>query len=353
MTVLYTIVAILILSILVLAHEAGHFWAARLTHMPVKGFNIGFGPALWSHKGKDGVLYAVRIIPFGGYCAFADSDEEDAIANYYRVPVWKRMVMTLSGPLMNFLLAFVVAVVGAMAVGVITDSKVIPVVGKVEAGSPAAASGLQVGDKFITINSVAVNGDTDTLKNEIQTAKDTPMVVVVERGGKQTQLILTPKFNAEQKTYLIGISMKMVLIYQKLGFGQAITNSFSTMVDTVKQLLQFLFGLFTQGKGANDVGSPIAIVSTTVDTVKDYGPEFFFYIAVFISVNLGLFNLLPIPGLDGSKVVFLTIEAIRRKPVPPEKEGIITAVGFGLFILLFIFLAGRDIARLFGWVPGP
>jgi len=353
MTVLYYIVAILILSLLVLAHEAGHFWAAKLTGMPVKGFNIGFGPAIWKHKGKDGVAYAVRIIPFGGYCAFADTDEEDAVANYYRVPVWKRMTMTLSGPLMNFLLAFVVAIIFAMVVGLPADSKVTPVVGKVDAGSPAAASGLQVGDEFLTLSGVDINGDPDKVRSEIQAAKGTPIVAIVKRDGKQAQLILTAKFDASQNAYLIGISLKQVIIYQKFGLGGAIVNGFSMMVETVKQLLQFLFGLFTQGKGANDLGSPIGIVTTTVDTVKDYGPEFFFYIGIFISVNLGLFNLLPIPALDGSKVVFLTIEAIRRKPVPPEKEGIITAIGFGFFILLFIFLAGRDIGRLFGlWAPG-
>jgi regulator of sigma E protease len=122
------------------------------------------------------------------------------------------------------------------------------------------------------------------------------------------------------------------------------------MVDAVKGLFKFLFGLFTQGTGAGDLGSPIGIVTQTVDAVQEYDARIFIDIALFLSVNLGLFNLLPIPGLDGAKVVFLAIEGIRRKPVPQKAEGLITAVGFGFFILLFIVLAGRDIFRIFGLV---
>ena len=121
-------------------------------------------------------------------------------------------------------------------------------------------------------------------------------------------------------------------------------------VRMVGELLNFLGGLVTQGKGGEQMGSPIGIVDSMVTTAMQEGWQSLVLIAGFLSVNLGLFNLLPLPALDGSKVIFLIIEWVRGKPIAPEKEGIVTAIGFGLFILLFIFLAGRDIARLFGWM---
>lgn len=347
MTVVYVIVSILVLSILVLAHEAGHFWAARLTHMPVKGFNIGFGPKLWSHTGKDGVLYAVRAIPFGGYCAFADTDDEDAVANYYRVPVWKRMVMTLSGPLMNFVLAFVLMVIFCVAGGY---PKVVPIVGAITPGSPAEKAGLQLEDKIISVDNTAIGDDVSLISQTIVNANGQPVTVAVERNGQLVMLTMTPEYSDQEKRYLIGITPKTVP--DPMPVGRAIGTSFDTCVTVVQELLQFLGGLF-HGQGANDIASPIGVVDVMTQAAQQNGMQVFVTIAVFISVNLGLFNLLPIPALDGFKVVTLAIEGIRRKPANPTIEGIITAIGFGALIVLFIFLAGRDIGHLFGWVQGP
>ena len=115
------------------------------------------------------------------------------------------------------------------------------------------------------------------------------------------------------------------------------------------EILRFLFGLFTHGTGADQLGSPVGIVSEMTKVAQQYGIINYISIAVFLSVNLGIFNLLPFPALDGSKVIFLIVEGIRRKPVPPEKEGLVQTIGFVLFIGLSIFLVGRDVARLFGW----
>jgi regulator of sigma E protease len=346
MTALYIVVAILVLSFLVLVHEAGHFWAARLTGMPVKEFNIGFGKKLWSRK-RNGVVYSLRLILFGGYVSFADSDEEDSVANYYRQPVWKRITMTLAGPLMNFLLAFVVMVVFCLAGGVQTP---IPLIAEVTENSPAAQAGLQVGDKFISINNTAIGDDYQKLLSMIANSRGEDLNAVVQRNGELVSLRITPMLNEQEQRYVIGVTPGSKPY--PMPFGQSLSFSFDTMVDVVKALLQFLGGLF-KGQGTNDIASPIGIVDAMTQQAQQYGLQSFITIGIFISVNLGLFNLLPIPGLDGSKIIFLTIEGIRRKPVPPEKEGVITAIGFGFFILLFVFLAGRDVARLFGWVQGP
>jgi regulator of sigma E protease len=338
MTVLYVVVAILLLSFLVLTHEAGHYTAARLTGIPVKEFAIGFGKRLISKK-RNGIVYSLRLIPFGGFVSFADTDDEDTVANYYRQKVWKRMVMTLSGAFMNFLVAFVIMTIFCVAGGVQT---IVAAIGAVTPDSPAAKAGLQVDDRFISVDNVAINDNVELIGQTIVKADGKPVTVVVSRGGKQVPLTIVPLNNK------IGITLKEAPY--PMGLGQAMGYSVDTMVNVVKELGKFLFGLFTQGKGTGDIASPIGIVDVMTQAAQQNGMQIFVTIAVFLSVNLGFFNLLPIPGLDGSKVVFLAIEGIRRKPVPPEKEGIITAIGFGFFILLFIFLAGRDIFRLFGWV---
>lgn len=346
MTVLYAVIAIILIGFLVLVHEAGHYTAARLTGVPVIEFAIGFGKRIFSTK-KKGIVYSVRMIPFGGFVAFADSGDEHGIENYYKQAVWKRLVTTVSGPLMNFVLAFIIVIIYAMALGIFTT---LPIVDSISSSSPAAVAGIQSGDRILRVKGVDVNDDVDLLRKEINETQGKPFDVVVERGGKQVPLVMTAAYDSQQGTYIIGITMKQSELPVKYGFGKAVSFSVQAMISMVKQLLQFLFGLFTQGKGANDVASPIGIVSVMTQTAQQYGLKSFIDIAVFLSVNLGLFNLLPLPALDGSKVIFLLIEWVRGKPVPPEKEGIITAVGFGLFILLFIFLAGRDIARLFGWM---
>jgi regulator of sigma E protease len=346
MTVLYVIVAILILSFLVLVHEIGHYTAARLTGMPVHEFSIGFGTRLLSKKRK-GTVYSLRLIPFGGYVSFADSDDEGAIANYYRQPVWKRMTMTLCGPLMNFVVAFLAGIIAVMVLGVVMT---LPVVDTVAPGSAAEAAGLQSGDRFIIARGITIGDDVDLLREQIKSSQGNPFNVVVERDGKQLMLVMQAKYDSQQNAYIIGINMKMSDVPVKLGFGKAVVYSFNWMVTVVKDLLGFLGGLITQGKGADQVASPIGIVDMASQAAQQYGWIVFLNIGMFISVNLGLFNLLPLPALDGSKIVFLAIEGIRRKPIKPEREGLITAIGFGFFILLFIFLAGRDIARLFGWV---
>jgi regulator of sigma E protease len=344
MTLLYVVISIILIGFLVWVHEAGHYTAARLTGVPVVEFAIGFGKRIISKK-KNGIMYSLRLIPFGGFVAFADANDENGIGNYYKQPVWKRLITTVSGPLMNFIVAFVVLIVYSMAGGV---QQVVPMVGTVTAGSPAAEVGLQPGDKFITINGVQIGQDVDLMRKAINETAGKPFSVVIERNGKQSSLIITPKLDSTTKSYIIGITVGQIPMH--MGFGQALSFSVENMVNMVKELLQFLGTLVTQGKGANDVASPIGIVSVMTQQAQQYGLQSFISIAVFLSVNLGLFNLIPFPGLDGSKVIFLLIEAIRGKPVAPEKEGIITAIGFGLFILLFIFLAGRDIARLFGFI---
>jgi regulator of sigma E protease len=344
MTLLYIAIAILLIGLLVLVHEIGHYTAARLTGVPVHEFAIGFGKRIFTRKRK-GIIYSIRLIPFGGFVAFADAEDEGGIDSYYRQPVWKRLVVTVSGPFMNFVLAFLIIIVFAMAGGL---TQAVPYVGAVEPGKPAAEAGILPDDRILRINGVDIGDNVGLITQTINEAEGKPVDVLVERGGQRVSLVMVPEYREQEQRYLIGITPRLESYY--MGFGQSVAFSGAMMVDMVRQLLQFLFGLVTQGKGGDQVASPIGIVSVMTETARVHGIKSFIDIAVFLSVNLGLFNLLPLPALDGSKVIFLLVEAIRRKPIPPEKEGLVQTIGFGLFILLFIFLAGRDIARLIGWI---
>lgn len=344
MTVLYVVIAILLIGFLVLVHEVGHYTAARLTGVPVVEFAIGFGKRILTKK-KNGIIYSLRIVPFGGFVAFADASDENGIGNYYKQPVWKRMLVTVSGPLMNFVVAFLILLVYSLSAGVPQSA---PIVAQVTENSPAAAAGLMTDDRFVSINGVDIGDDVELMRKLINESQGKPFDAVIERSGAQKSVVIAPEYNEEQKRYMVGITTGSVTVHYT--FGQALSFSAQNMVLMVKELLSFLGGLVTRGEGAGDVASPIGIVSVMTETAQQYGLQSFISIAVFLSVNLGLFNLIPLPALDGSKVIFLLIEWVRRKPVPPEKEGIISAVGFGFFMLLFVFLAGRDIARLLGWI---
>lgn len=348
MTFLYIVIAILLIGVLVLVHEVGHYTAARLTGVPVIEFAIGFGKRIWSKKsGKTGIVYSLRLVPVGGFVAFADSNDENGIANYYKTAVWKRLVTTVSGPLMNFALAFLLAVFYLMAIGLPT---VLPNVGSVNEGSPAQAAGVQVGDRFLRIRGVDVQGDVEKIRVEINASKGSAFDAVIERDGREIPVVITPVLAGDGENYIIGITIGQQGEPTRYGFFESIKMSFQIMVNAVTMLLQFLVGLVTRGEGGENFASPIGIVDVMVNTAQQNGWQSFVDMAIMLSVNLGLFNLLPLPALDGSKVIFLLIEWVRGKPIPPEKESIVTLIGFGLFILLFIFLAGRDIAKLFGWL---
>ncbi len=348
MTVLYIIIAVLLIGLLVLVHEIGHFAAARLTGVPVVEFAIGFGKRILSKKSKKtGIIYSLRMIPFGGFVAFADADDESGVAGYYNTAVWKRLVVTVSGPLMNFVLAFVLAVFYLMAIGLPT---MLPNVGSVSDNSPAQAAGVQVGDRILRVRGVDVNDDLNKIRAEINASKGEPFDAVLERGGKEITVVITPVLAADQKTYMIGISIGQQGPPVRYGFVESLKMSFQIMVNAVKVLLQFLVGLVTRGEGGENFASPVGIVQVMTQQAQTNGWQSFIEMAIMLSVNLGLFNLLPLPALDGSKVIFLAIEGIRGKPVSPNKEGIVSMIGFVLFALLSVFLVGRDLAKLFGWM---
>jgi len=336
---LYIIVAILLLCLLIVVHELGHFIAGRLCGIGVIEFSVGFGPKLlgWRRKDTD---YSIRAIPLGGYCKFVGEDDEssapDAMNN---MPVWKRFLTVAAGPAMNVLFAYLAAVLMlCMFYGTISPS-----VDTVVDGSPAQQAQLMPGDVITAANGseIAFDAEGTNALREIIQASDS-VQLTVDRGGETIELALVPDLVTDEATgqtvRQIGITFK----FENYTLSTAIPGAGQLLKEMSSMMLDFLRNLIFRGQGAEDVAGPIG----TVAVVSQYlaiDPSQLVYFAVVISLNLGIMNLIPFPGLDGSRLAFLAVEAVRRKPVPPEKEGMVHAAGLVLLLVLSAVLIWHDI----------
>ena len=349
MTILYVLLAILLLGVLIIAHELGHFLMARATGIAVKEFSIGFGPKLFQRKSKKhDTLFTLRPIPMGGYCMFYGDDDPDGATqddprNYNKAAVWKRMLTVLAGPLMNFVLAFVVTVVMMACYGVVQSS---PYVYEVEAGQPAAEAGLLPGDEFVRIGDAPLaDQTTEAVSQAIGAAGDQPIVLTIRRDGAEQTFTVIPRYDEAQGRYRIGVTISAKLI--NMPAGQVLPETFRYMGEAAGAILGALGKLVTTGEGLDQTTGPIGVVQLVAEQTQQYGLQMFLNLLVVISINLGLFNLIPIPGLDGSRVVFMAIEAIRGKPVSPKIESTVHMIGFVLLIGLMLVFTFKDIGRLF------
>lgn len=351
MTVVYVLIAILLLGILIIAHELGHFLAARLTGIEVMEFSVGFGPKLLSRKsGKSGTTFSLRAIPLGGFCAFYGEDDAAGQTKndpraYSKQSVWKRMLTVLMGPMMNFILAFVVA---AVYVGCVGMADIEPYLTDVDAGGPAWEAGLQAGDVISHVNGVDVlDGTMDTLLNAID--GDQPLALTVRRGEDELALTCTPVWDDAAGQYRIGItvSSRLTGTFHPISPGMALRQSWDTCVYAGGVILNAVGALVTRGEGLDQTSGPVGVVSLVSQEVRAYGLDAFINLLVVISINLGIMNLLPIPGLDGSRFLFMVVEAVRRKPVPQEKEAMVHLIGMLFLFSLMIFFTFRDVMNLF------
>lgn len=372
MTFVYILLAILLLSILIAIHEFGHYATARLTGIPVREFAIGMGPKLISHTSKKtGIDYSLRLIPMGGFCAFVGEDdvrqiEADDPRCWAKQKLWKRFLTVLMGPGMNFILAFVVLLMSYWIGGLDQpkqNSLWQPYISSVETGGQAEVAGICAGD-YVT----AVNGQDTALTREALNAEgfdvkdgalsvtirawekgDEPITLTLSRGGEAVTAQVTPAYDKSAQEYRIGIGYGYLASeyeHLSLGFGESVTLAWDAFKYYSTAIFDAVIGLF-RGQNLDQVSGPIGTVSVITEQVRDYGFEAFVSLLALISVNLGIMNLLPIPGLDGSRLVFMIIEAIRGKPVPPEKEAMVHLAGFVLIFGLMIFISVRDIQNLF------
>lgn len=363
MTIFYVLAAILMLGIMVTVHEFGHFLAARLTGIPVKEFAIGFGPQIFSWNSKKyETKFFLRCIPMGGYCMFYGEDdtaekEKDDARNLNNFAVWKRLLTILMGPVMNFVLALVVATGLFMAIGVDEGGEYgYYQVQQVEAASPAAQAGMQPGDRIMAINGQDMKGldenNTPYVTHAISAYRegDPALQMDVERKGERVSLELTPEMNAQEGRYMVGINMVLEYTpaYRPVSLFEAVGLGADYCVRSGTAILKALGQMLRTGEGLKESSGPIGIVQLIAEETKENGWATYGELLVLISVNLGLFNLLPIPGLDGSRLIFLAIEGIFRKPVPRKIEAYIHMGGYLLLICFMLFVTFQDVLKIFG-----
>ncbi len=363
MTVLYVLAAILMLGVMIMIHECGHFWAARLTGIPVREFALGFGPRLLEKKSKKyDTMFILRLIPAGGYCAFYGEDDPDQAEStdpklYNNAKPWKRFVTILMGPVMNFVLALVVAVGFYWVTGEVTGAEYGKcTVASVVSGGPAEAAGLMAGDVVDEVNGEDASGLDESGTNyklisliSSYREGDAPLEIRVTRGGTQETVYVTPEYSQSDDRMMVGVTLQgqAEYIYSPVGFFRACRLAFDYCVEAGGSILGSLKNLVTRGEGLEDVGGTVRIVQVIAEETRAYGLEAYISLLILISVNLGLVNLLPIPGLDGSRLLFLIVEAVIRRPLNRKVEATIHLAGYVLLLGLFVVLTYRDILHLF------
>ncbi len=342
--ILYVLLAIVMLGIIVTVHEFGHYLVGRLCGIGIVEFSVGFGPRLlgWERKG---IKYSLRAIPLGGYCAFVGEDERnDDPRAMNNQPVWKRFITVLAGPFMNFVLAFVVC---AIMLNGYFVAETFPVVNQVMEGMPAEASGLQAGDRILEINGVELTNDSAGVSLMLSTMQSSdmtrPIDLVIERDGQRMNFAINavPVEDSEGTRYQIGI----VFSSRTFTFFESIREAGSYMAETTGLMLDSLKNLIFKGEGLNDTAGTVGIIAVVAQRARE-GVYEVLWLMYIISLNLGIMNLLPIPALDGGRLLFLIVEMIRRKPIPPEKEGMVHGIGMILLLGLFVVLTYHDIVKL-------
>lgn len=416
-------VFLLVFSVIVVIHEFGHFYFARRAGILVREFAIGMGPKLFAKQGKDGVMYTIRMLPFGGYVRLAGlGEDEDAVkpgmtvgltfnetgeiiqintrdqaqndelpvqvdsvdlretmfiqaipigqeevvsysvnkkariiepdgtsiqvapieVTYNSATPWHKMLTNVAGPINNFILSIIVfMIVGLTSAGVANQGSYI---GQVVEGEPAALAGLQSGDHVVAINDASVNTWMQ-LVMAIHQAPNETLNLTVKRGNvtETIQVKVAAEIDERTKETIgrIGITPEYkTSIVDRLMFG--FTQTWAVIV----QLITVIASMFKQGFNINQFGGPVAIAQATGQVAKSGWQDVLMFMGM-ISANLGVFNLLPIPALDGGKIVLNTIEAVRGKPISQEKEGIVTLIGVAILVAFMIAVTWNDISRLF------
>ena len=330
MTIIY---AIIIFCVLIFVHEFGHFIAAKACGVKVNEFAIGMGPAFFKRQ-KGETQYSLRIFPIGGFCAMEgeDEDSEDERA-FNNKPAWQRAIVLAAGAFMNLVTAVVLMIIIACWSGQATT-----VIDQVLDDSPAYEAGIQAGDEI-----TAVDGKKTDSWNDILTAiggkKDEAVEITLLRDGSELSITAAAEYDEESGRAKIGI--KPEIRHNVIaGFGTGVKNTGRMtvmMYDTIRQLI-------TGDVSVKELSGPVGIVYAVNDTAKA-GVIYVVYLSALLSLNLAIMNMLPLPALDGGRLLFLLIRKITGKRVTDEMEGRIHFIGIVLLMLLMVFVTWNDIVK--------
>lgn len=338
------VASIIIFFLLIWIHELGHFLAAKKVGIVVKEFSIGFGPLLAKTRKKE-TQYSLRLIPLGGFVKMKGLDideeekEEDDRGSFTKATIWQRALVLFAGSGMNLLLAAVLLTLVFSGFGI---PKAVPVIDGVQANMPAAAAGFKPGDKIIAVDNTVINS-WEELAAKINKNPNKLLTIKVLRNNQELVLKVTPKPDKEGQGK-IGIIPRQ--INEKKPIWEGLYLGFTYTFKIIGLIIVF-FGKMLIHQAPMELGGPVRVVSE-IGRAAQFGIASLVQLAAFLSINLGIFNLLPIPALDGSRIMFVLAEGLRGKPIDPEKENFIHLIGFGLLLLLMLVVTYKDILQLIG-----
>ncbi len=342
MIVLYILIAILVFGFLIFIHELGHFIFAKKFGVTITEFSLGMGPKIVSKKGKDGVEYALRALPIGGFVAMVGEEEDSEDPNAFnKKPAWQRFIIVIAGAVMNLLVGIILMIILTLT----TERFGGTTVAEFFDESVSNKTGLMANDEIIEINGYNVH-TVNELSYEIMRNGYEPVDVTVIRNGKEITIsdVEFPQISSQGVAFG---SMDFSVFEEEKSFGVICKNAYFSSYSTVKMIWDSLFDLMSGRYGIEAVSGPIGVTGAITDAAKTSAYSLF-YMIVVISINLGIFNLLPIPALDGGTLVFTLIEMIFRKPIPRKIENGLKITGFALLMLLVIFVTFKDVFGLFG-----
>lgn len=336
------VATIFVFGLLVLVHELGHFVTAKMVGMRVDEFAIGFGPKIISYQHGE-TLYSLRIIPLGGFNKIAGMDpgEEQDQYSFNAKSIPARMLVIVAGSAMNFVLPVVLFMIIFLSSGIDTPSSQ-PIIGNVFAEKPAVQAGLMVGDRIVAVNDAEITS-WQQFVSIVQVNANNKLMLRYERQGNIQNTTVIPEYDEKAKRGIIGIMPQLEKIHP--GFVETVTLAVKQTYMIATNMLIGIWQMLT-GQVAAEVAGPIGVAQMAGEVAK-LGLMPLLQFAAFLSINLGLINLLPVPVLDGGHFVTLAVEGLRGKPLNKNHLQFIQMIGFALLMMLFLLATYKDLARFF------
>lgn len=341
------VITLLVFFGIILIHELGHFLVARAFGMEIPEFSIGMGPRLFKIRGKK-TLYSFKLLPIGGSVNLGEDFESESPDAFVNKPVWQRMLVIVAGAIMNLILGFIVCIFSVCSSENIATTQISSFY-----ENSVSSQVLMLGDEIVEVSGMPIwttmdvsycfqnkAAETDTENNIMY------FNMKVIRNGETVALKVPFAINtSEDRTS--GMIVDFTVQPQEKNFGTVISAAFRTALTESRLIWISFIDLLTGTYGINDLSGPIGVVTTMSNAYSTMSLDSFLTLVALITLNLGIFNLLPIPALDGARFVFLLIEAIRRKKLPPEKEGMVHFIGFAVLMILMLIVTFNDIVKLF------